>query len=165
MAKNDPNELKQEQKCRKFHVDHFYIWKFFSYLQQKRRYDIISDTRYLRPHTWPVALNGLNRIFKIQFFLKSDISRTEIGRKVCFEQVFRKEVDFTLLFNPLRSKDFPKIAPKKGKNNLFSTKFQFFYLLEVFNFFLIKKTLHTHDDSPVRSVVYESKRCNSAAHT
>ena len=45
-------------------------------------------------------MKGLNRIFKIQLFLKFQIFRTGIGWKVWFEQVFPKNVDFRLQINP-----------------------------------------------------------------
>ena len=48
MAKNGPNELKQKPKCGKFHADSILKEEIFSYLQQKSRYDVISDTRYLQ---------------------------------------------------------------------------------------------------------------------
>ena len=71
----------------KTEMQQIFRWSFlnleiFSYLQQKRRYDVMSGTWYLRPHMMPVALNGLNRIFKIQFCLKFNVFRAEIGQKV-----------------------------------------------------------------------------------
>ena len=92
------------------------MMEIFSYLQQKRRYDVISDTWYLRCFWATRAPNGLNRIFKIQFFLKSDVFRREIGQKVRFDQVFHKKVNFRFLFNPLGAKDFSKIRRNSVSN-------------------------------------------------
>ena len=90
--------------------------EIFSYLQQKRRYDVISDTRYLCCFWATRDPNGLNGIVEIQFLFKFDVFRTEIGRKVRFEQVFRKKVDFGLLINPLGSRDFSKIRGNSVSN-------------------------------------------------
>ena len=54
----------------------------------------------------PAAVNGLNGIFKIQFFLKFDVFRSKSGSKVRFEQDFQKKVDFRFLLNPLMAEDF-----------------------------------------------------------
>ena len=89
---------------------------FFSYLQQKRRYDVTKTTRFCWHHMMPAGGYGLNGIFKIQFFLKFDVFRTENGRKVGFQQVFRKKVDFGLFINPLAPRHFSKIHGNSVSN-------------------------------------------------
>ena len=88
----------------------------FSYLQQKRRYDVTKATRFWWPHMTPVGTNGLSWIFKIQFFLNFDGFRTKNGRKVHFGQVFSKKVDFGLPVNPLMPKGFSKIRGNSVSN-------------------------------------------------
>ena len=80
--------------------------EILSYLQQKSRYDVVSDTRYFWHHMMPAAVNGLNGIFKIQFFLKFDVFRSKSWSKVRFEQDFQKKVDFRFLLNPLTAEGF-----------------------------------------------------------
>ena len=88
----------------------------FSYLQQKSRYDVTKATRFWCPCVGTLALNGLTGTFNIQFFLNFDVFRTKHGRKVRFGQVFGKKVDFGLLINPLRPRDFSKIRGNSVSN-------------------------------------------------
>ena len=94
----------------------FFTWESFWYLQQKISYDVISETWYLRCFWATRGCNGLNRIFKIQFVLKSDVVRKEIGQIVRFDQVFHEKVNFRFLFNPLQPKHFSKIRRNSVSN-------------------------------------------------
>ena len=96
-------------------------WSFlkgeiFWYLQQKRRYDVISDTWYLRCFKATLGSKGLTEIFENQFFLKFDVFHTKNGWKVHFEQVFRKKVNFGSSINPLEPRDFSKIRGNSVSN-------------------------------------------------
>ena len=68
----------------------------------------------------PVAVNGLNKIFKTQFFPKFGVFRTETGQKVRFYPVFQKKVNFGFPLNPLNAKAFSKMR----RNSVFYLKFE-----------------------------------------
>ena len=103
----------------------------FSYLQQKRRYDVTKATRFWWPHMMPVGTNGLSWNFKIQFFLKFDGFRSKNGRKVHFGQVFSKKVDFRLPVNPLMPKGFSKIRGNSVSNMWFQMAIKWWKMLQM----------------------------------
>ena len=88
----------------------------FSYLQQKRRYDVICDIRYLCCFWATRGTNGLSGTFENRFFLKFHVFRSQSGRKVHFEQVCRKKVNFRPSINPLEPRDFSKIRENSVSN-------------------------------------------------
>ena len=88
----------------------------FSYLQHKRSYDVICDIRYLCCFWATRGTNGLSGTFKNRFFLKFHVFRSQSGRKVHFEQVYRKKVNFRPSINPLDPRDFSKIRGNSVSN-------------------------------------------------